>query len=71
MQLENPKLIKSGMNKSTGLQALSTCSACEMYCKEIKQTIPTWTNQYQEIKESGQKAENLQATHKLKKIPEC
>lgn len=41
MQLENPKLIKSGMNKSTGLQALSTCSACEMYCKEIKQTIPT------------------------------
>lgn len=40
MQLENHELIKSGVVNSTGLQALSTRSAYEMYCKEIQQTIP-------------------------------
>lgn len=40
MQLKNHKLIKSDVVNSTGLQALSTCSVCEMDCKEIQQTIP-------------------------------
>lgn len=47
IQLENHKLIKSGVVDSTGLHSLSTCSAYETYCKEIQQSIPHWTKKTQ------------------------
>lgn len=71
MQLDHHILIKSDEVNSTGLQAQSKCSACEIYCKEIQHTILSEQTNAKRLKKVGQKGENLQATQKLKKIPQC
>jgi len=52
MQLENHKLIRSGVVNVTGLLSLSTCSAYEMYRKEMQQSISNCTKKTQQIKET-------------------
>lgn len=71
MQLENHKLIRSGVINSTELQVKAHAQPVRCTARKYNRQFLSEQTNAKRIKKVGQKGENLQATQKLKKIPQC